>query len=158
MTNAVPVFRELLEDFKLGLDPSLLAGVLHPVLHGFNYSPPRGGLPRLGALRLLLQRAEPLVAALPAHRLRGAPHDRARQSEFQADIAILGPRPDEWTRDGLLYQPFPEVAAPWYHYHLWQAFQQAGFGTDFVSEAVLRGARVRPGRLRYGQRTTMRSL
>ncbi len=38
---------------------------------------PRGGLPRLGPVRLVVERAEPLVAArAPLHGLRGAPHHR----------------------------------------------------------------------------------
>ncbi len=153
MTNAVPVFREMPEDFKLGMDQSALAGVLHPVLHGFNYSPREAGFPgwvRFGSwfneqnpwwphVRRFTDYAARLTAALSG-------------SEFQASVALLGPKADEWARDGLLYQPFPEVSRPWYHYHLWQALQQAGYGTDFVSEGVLQGARLEGGKLRYGSR------
>ena len=153
MTNAVPVFRETLEDFKLGLDQSLLAGVQQPVLHGFNYSPLAAGFPgwvRFGSwlnetnpwwphFRRFADYAARLTSVLTA-------------SEFQASVALLGPRADEWARDGRLYQPFPEVSRPWYHYHLWQALAQAGFGSDFVSEGVLQGARVEGGRLRCGTR------
>jgi hypothetical protein len=153
MTNAVPVFREMPEDFKLGMDLSALAGVHHPVLHGFSYSPREAGFPgwvRFGSwfseqnpwwphVRRFTDYAARLTAVLSA-------------SEFQADVALLGPKADEWARDGLLYQPFPEVSRPWYHYHLWQALQQAGYGTDFVSEGVLRGASVEGGRLRHGTR------
>jgi hypothetical protein len=153
MTNAVPVFREMPEDFKLGMDQSVLAGVHHPVLHGFNYSPPAAGFPgwvRFGSwfneqnpwwphVRRFTDYAARLTAVLS-------------QSDFQASVALLGPRADEWARDGRLYQPFPEVSRPWYHYHLWQALQQAGYGTDFVSEGVVRGTRVEDGRLRYGSR------
>jgi hypothetical protein len=154
MTNAVPVFREMPEDFKLGMDQSALAGVHHPVLHGFSYSPPEAGFPgwvRFGSwfneqnpwwphVRRFTDYAARLTTVLSG-------------SEFQASVALLGPRADEWARDGLLYQPFPEVSRPWYHYHLWQALQQAGYGTDFVSEGVLRGARLEGGRLRYGSRS-----
>ena len=154
MTNAVPVFREMPEDFKLGMDQSALAGVHHPVLHGFNYSPREAGFPgwvRFGSwfseqnpwwphVRRFTDYAARLTTVLSS-------------SEFQASVALLGPRADEWARDGLLYQPFPEVSRPWYHYHLWQALQQAGYGTDFVSEGVLRGARLEGGRLRYGSRS-----
>lgn len=154
MTNAVPVFREMPEDFKLGMDASALAGVHHPILHGFNYSPLEAGFPgwvRFGSwfseqnpwwkhVRRFTDYAARLAAVLSA-------------TEFQANVALLGPRAEEWARDGLLYQPFPEVSRPWYHYHLWQALQQAGYGTDFVSEGVLRGARTDGGRLRYGART-----
>ena len=155
MTNAVPVFREMPEDFKLGMDQSALAGVHQPVLHGFSYSPREAGFPgwvRFGSwfneqnpwwphVRRFTDYAARLTTVLSS-------------SEFQASVALLGPRADEWARDGLLYQPFPEVSRPWYHYHLWQALQQAGYGTDFVSEGVLRGAQ-RRGRhdLRYGARS-----
>jgi hypothetical protein len=153
MTNAVPVFREMPEDFKLGMDVSALAGVHHPVLHGFNYSPREAGFPgwvRFGSwfneqnpwwphVRRFTDYAARLTTVLSS-------------SEFQADVALLGPRADEWARDGLLYQPFPEVSRPWYHYHLWQALQQAGYGTDFVSEGVLRAARVEGETLRSGTR------
>jgi hypothetical protein len=154
MTNAVPVFREMPEDFKLGMDQSALAGVHHPVLHGFSYSPREAGFPgwvRFGSwfneqnpwwphVRRFTDYAARLTTVLSG-------------SEFQANVALLGPRADEWSRDGLLYQPFPEVSRPWYHYHLWQALQQAGYGTDFVSEGVLRGARLDGSRLRYGARS-----
>jgi hypothetical protein len=154
MTNAVPVFREMPEDFKIGMDQSLLAGVHHPVLHGFNYSPPEAGFPgwvRFGSwfseqnpwwphVRRFTDYAARLTTVLSG-------------SEFQASVALLGPRAEEWARDGLLYQPFPEVSRPWYHYHLWPALQQAGYGADFVSEGVLLGARVEAGRLRYGSRS-----
>jgi len=154
MTNAVPVFRETLEDFKLGMDQSVLAGVHHPVMHGFNYSPREAGFPgwvRFGSwlneqnpywphFRRFADYAARLTAVLSG-------------SDFQASVALLGPRADEWARDGLLYQPFPEVQRPWYHYHLWQAFQQAGFGTDYVSEAVLGSARTEGGRLGFGPRS-----
>jgi hypothetical protein len=154
MTNAVPVFRELLEDFKLGMDLSLLAGVQQPVIHGFNYSPREAGFPGWVRFGSWLNEQNPWWPHLRrftdyAARLTSV----LSRSEFQASVALLGPRADEWSRDGLLYQPFPEVSRPWYHYHLWQALQQAGFGTDFVSEGVLCAARVEQGRLLYGPRS-----
>jgi hypothetical protein len=154
MTNAVPVFRETLEDFKLGMDQSALAGVHHPVMHGFNYSPPAAGFPGWVRFGSWLNEQNPWWP----HFRRFADYSARLAtvlsgSEFQASVALLGPRADEWARDGLLYQPFPELARPWYHYHLWQALQQAGFGTDYVSEAVLRGAHAADGRLRYGSRS-----
>ena len=154
MTNAVPVFREMPEDFKLGMDQSALAGVAAPRPPRLQLLAARGGLPRVGAVRLVVQRAEPLVAARPPlHRLRGAAHDRPVVVRVPGEAwRSSGRRADEWARDGLLYQPFPEVSRPWYHYHLWQALQQAGYGTDFVSEGVLRGARVEGGKIAYGAR------
>jgi len=45
MTNAVPVFRETLEDFKRGFDATLLDGLNQPIIHGFNYTPLDAGFP-----------------------------------------------------------------------------------------------------------------
>jgi hypothetical protein len=153
MTNAVPVFREMPEDFKLGMDQSVLAGVQQPVLHGFNYSPREAGFPgwvRFGSWWSEQNPWWPYVRRFTDYAARLT--TVLSSSEFQASVALLGPRADEWARDGLLYQPFPEVSRPWYHYHLWQALQEAGYGTDYVSEGVLRGARLDGGRIAYGAR------
>ncbi len=154
MTNAVPVFRETLEDIKLCYDMSLATGVIHPVLHGFNYSPPEAGFPgwvRFGSyfnekniwwpyFHHWADYAARLTAVL-------------EQTEpGPATVAILGPRADEWVRHNLLYQPFPEVALPWYHYHLWQALQEDGVASDFVSEDVLQQATAGGGTLYCGAR------
>ena len=154
MTNAVPVFRETLEDIKLCFDMSLATGVIHPVLHGFNYTPPEAGFPgwvRFGSyfneknpwwpyFRLWSDYAARLTAVLE------------QTKPGPAAVAILGPRADEWAHHGLLYQPFPEVALPWYHYHLWQAMQQDGVASDFVSESILQQATAARGTLRCGAR------
>jgi hypothetical protein len=153
MTNAVPVFRATLADMKLLLDRSLLTGVLHPIIHGFNYSPPEAGFPgwvRFGTwlneqnpwwpyLRRLTDYSARLTTVLA-------------QSDGQADLAILGPRADEWARYVRLYQPFPEVVVPWYHYELPAALASAGYGSDFVSERVLQGSTAEDGTLRFGPR------
>lgn len=153
MTNAVPALRATLADMKRLLDMSLLAGVVHPILHGFSYSPRSAGFPgwmRFGTwlneqnpwwphLRRFTDYSARLTAVLA-------------QSDQQADLAILGPRADEWARHIRLYQPFPEVAVPWYHYELPSALAQAGWGSDFVSEAVLQQTTAGEGRLRFGPR------
>jgi hypothetical protein len=153
MTNAVPVFRAVPADLKRLYDMSLLTGVLQPVIHGFNYSPPEAGFPgwvRFGAwlnernpwwpyLRRFTDYAARLTSVLVG-------------SEGQAEIAILGPRADEWARHERLYQPFPEVALPWYHYALPDALAQAGYGSDFVSERVIQESSVDDGRMRHGSR------
>jgi hypothetical protein len=153
MTNAVPAFRVTLADMKLLLDKSLLTGVLHPIIHGFNYSPPEAGFPgwvRYGTwlseqnpwwphVRRLTDYSARLTAVLA-------------ESEGQARLALLGPRADEWARHIRLYQPFPEIAVPWYHYALPGALASAGYGTDFVSEKVLQESTATGGVLRFGPR------
>ena len=153
MTNAVPALRATLADMKLLLDRSLLTGVLHPIIHGFNYSPPEAGFPGWVRYGTWLSEQNPWWP-----HLRRFTDYSARltsvlaQSDGQADLAILGPRADEWARHIRLYQPFPEVAVPWYHYELPSALAQAGFGSDFVSESVLQQTTAEGGRLRFGPR------
>ena len=153
MTNTVPVFRETLEDFKAGLDLSLMTGVIHPVMHGFNYTPPEAGFPgwiRFGSylnekntwwphFRNWADYSARLTAVL-------------RSTTATGQVAILGPRADEWARAGLLYQPFPETHLPWYHYFLWEALQHNGVSSDYTSENVLQASSFANGRLRYGSR------
>ncbi len=151
MTNAVPVFRETLQDFKLCYDMSLMSGVIHPVVHGFNYNPPEAGFPGWVRFGCYLNEKNPWWPYFRhwsdyASRLSTV----LLQSDAQASVAILGPRADEWSRDFLLYQPFPEVARPWYHYHLWQALNQLGISSDFVSEEILQKATFDGRRLRSG--------
>jgi hypothetical protein len=153
MTNAIPALRATLADMKRLLDMSLLTGVVHPVIHGFNYSPPEAGFPGWLRFGTWLNEHNPWWP-----HLRRFTDYSARltsvfaQSDGQAELAILGPRADEWARHIRLYQPFPEVAVPWYHYELPSALAQAGFGSDFVSERVLQQSTAEGGRLRFGPR------
>ena len=154
MTNAVPVFRETLQDFKLCYDMSLMSGVIHPVVHGFNYNPPEAGFPGWVRFGCYLNEKNPWWPYFRhwsdyASRLSSV----LLQSDAQASVAILGPRADEWSHDFLLYQPFPEVARPWYHYHLWQSLNHLGLSSDFVSEEILQKATFDGGRMRSGERS-----
>jgi hypothetical protein len=153
MTNTVPVFRETLADFKQALDATLLDGLNHPIVHGFNYSPREAGFPGWVQFGSYLNERTPFwpyfrrfsdYAARLGVVLRG--------SEAQAQVALLAPRADEWSRHGPLYQPFPELHMPWYQYALARAVHQAGSGADFVSERVLQQARFADGKLWIGKR------
>jgi hypothetical protein len=151
MTNAIPVFRETLQDFKLGFDASLLAGLNHPIIHGFNYTPPDAGFPGWVRFGCYLNERTPWwpyfrqfsdYAARLGTIMRG--------STARARLAVLAPRPDEWAKHGLLYQPFPEVAEPWYQYQLMEAIPQAGYNADYISEKILIDGTKRDGRLAFG--------
>jgi hypothetical protein len=153
MTNAVPAFRATLADMKLLLDKSLLTGVLHPIIHGFNYSPPEAGFPGWVRYGTWLNEQNPWwphVRRFTDYSARLT--SVLARSDGQASLAILGPRADEWARHVRLYQPFPEVAVPWYHYALPGALASAGYGSDFVSEKVLQESSAADGRLRFGPR------
>ena len=153
MTNAVPAFRVTLADMKLLLDEALLTGVLHPIIHGFNYSPPEAGFPgwvRYGTWLNEKNPWWPFVRRFTDYSARLT--SVLARSDGQASLAILGPRADEWARHVRLYQPFPEIAIPWYHYALPGALASAGYGSDFVSERVLQESTAADGTLRFGPR------
>jgi hypothetical protein len=151
MTNAVPVFRETLQDFKRGLDATLLTGLNHPIMHGFNYTPLDAGFPgwvRFG--NYLNERTPwwPYFKQFSDYTARLG--TVMRHSNARARIAVLAPRPDEWSKYGLLIQPFPEVADPWYQFKLIDAVQQAGYNADYISEKILTDGQRVNGQLRYG--------
>lgn len=151
MTNAVPVFRETLQDFKRTLDATLLDGLNQPVIHGFNYTPPDAGFPgwvRFGSYLNDRTPWWPYFRQFTDYAARLG--TVLRQTTAPARVALLAPRPEEWARHGLLYQPFPEVADPWYQFSLIHAVQQAGFNADYVSERILVEGRKSGGRLQFG--------
>lgn len=151
MTNAVSPFQETLADFKLLLDQAFLDGINHPILHGYNYSPPDAGLPGWMRFGSFVSERNPWWTALPVFSDYTARVGTVlRASVHQAEVAILPPQADEWGRFGRLYQPYPEVRHPWYLYDLPRAIHHAGNGADFVSEQVLQEAEFRDGRLCYG--------
>lgn len=151
MTNAVPVFRENLQDFKRALDATLIAGLNHPILHGFNYTPPDAGFPgwvRFGSYLNDRTPWWPYFRRFTDYAARLG--TVMRRSEARARVAVLAPRADEWSRHGLLYQPFPEVLDPWYQFKLIDAIQQAGYNADYISDRILAEGKKSAGRLRYG--------
>jgi len=153
MTNAVPAFRETMADFKQTLDQTLLDGVSHPILHGFNYTPPEAGFPGWVRFGCYFNERSPWWMHLLHFSTYSARMTTLLQAgEIEARIALLGPRADELGRLGMLYQPFPETRYPWYHYAIAEAFRQAGYGVDFVSERILQSASVEAGMIRFADR------
>ena len=151
MTNAVPVFRETLANFKEGMDVSLLAGLNHPVIHGFNYTPPDAGFPGWVRFGCYLNDRTPWWPAFKRFSDYAARIGTVlRASAARAEVAILAPMADEWARFGRLYQPFPEVRFPWYQYSMASVVQNVGYGSDFVSERILQAARFAEGRINFG--------
>lgn len=151
MTSPVVPFKETLADFKLATDLTFLDGLNHPILHGYNYSPPEAGFPGWVRYGSFVSAMNPWWATLPRYSDYVARVGTVmRQATPRAEVAILPPRLDEWGRFGRLYQPFPEVRHPWYIYELGRAIQQAGNGSDYVSEQILQQAQVRDGALHYG--------
>lgn len=153
MTNAVPAFRETMADFKQTLDQTLLDGISHPILHGFNYTPLEAGFPGWVRFGCYFNERSPWWPHMHHFSTYSARMTTLLQAgEIEARIALLGPRVDELSRLGMLYQPFPETRHPWYHYAIAEAFRQAGFGVDFVSERILQDATAEDGKINYGSR------
>lgn len=151
MTNAVPVFRETLQDFKRCFDATILSGLNHPIIHGFNYTPLDAGFPGWVRFGNYLNERTPWWPYFRQFSDYAARLGTVmRNSEAHARIAVLAPRPDEWAKHGLLYQPFPEVAEPWYQYLLTEAIQQAGYNVDYVSEKILVEGQTDQGKLTFG--------
>ncbi|MBK1878672.1 glycosyl hydrolase [Pelagicoccus mobilis] len=153
MTNAVPVFRETLGDFKRTFDLTAQSGPNHPIIHGFNYTPLEAGFPGWVRFGCYLNERNPFWQHMHQFNDYAARVGTIlRNSDYQAQIAVLAPRPEEWERYGLLYQPFPEKVYPWYQYRLPIALQKLGFGVDFVSEEIIAESTIENGIINYNGR------
>lgn len=149
MTNTQGVFRATLEYIKQATDLSVITGVNHFVLHGFNYSPPEAGFPgwvRYGAYFNEQNPWWPHFGKWADYCARLS--YVLQQTKPNVQIAILGPTADVWSRDGLDRGPF--VYTPRYLHLLWQAIHQNGCSADYVNRTVLEEATFAGGRLRYG--------
>jgi hypothetical protein len=137
-TNTAAVFNATLERIKRVGDQSNLSGVTHSIFHGFNYTPleaPFPGWIRYGTffnernpwwpyLRLYTDYKARLSALL-------------RETKPFADILVLHPLADLWTRLGPQRDPFPEQRYPPYQYRVWEAIHRNGSACDYASEHVL---------------------
>jgi hypothetical protein len=154
MTNTEMVFNATLETIKLAGDQSILSGVTHSVLHGFNYSPPQAPFPgwiRYGTYFNEQNPWWPYFKQWADYKTRL--YSVLQQGEMQADIALLPPLADLSGKFGFQRDPFPVFAYPKYVYQVWEAIHQNGSGCDYVTEDILRQAQVSNGKLTYGTRT-----
>jgi len=152
MTNTQGVFRATLEYIKQATDLNFITGVNHNILHGFNYSPPEAGFPgwvRYGTyfnehnpwwpyLRYWSDYTARLCAVF-------------QNSKPKAEVAILGPTPDVWSRHGVTRSYFIET--PWYLHRIWQAVHQNGCSADYLNGWVLQNATFKNGQICFGPMT-----
>ncbi|GAA4304588.1 glycosyl hydrolase [Compostibacter hankyongensis] len=154
MTNTGMVFNATLENIKITGDQSILTGVTHSVLHGFNYSPleaPFPGWIRYGTFFNERNTWWPYFRKWSDYKARL--YALLQQSEMQADVALLPPLADLSMRFGFQRDPFPSFAYPPYVYQVWEAVHQDGGGCDYVTERILQQSSVKDGRLTYGTRS-----
>lgn len=149
MTNLRGVFQTTLEYIKQAGDLNLMCGVNHFVLHGFNYSPPEAGFPGWIRYGTFLNEQTPWWP----HFRRWADYNARLCSVLQAsrpraEVAILGPTAEVWSRSGVERQGF--IHSPPYLHLLWQAIHQNGCSADFINEAALRNASFEDGKIRHG--------
>lgn len=154
MTNTDDPFHTSLERIKLAGDQSMLTGVTHSVLHGFNYSPldaPFPGWVRYGTYFSERNPWWPYFKLWTDYKARLSAI--FQQSEMQAEIAILPPAADMAEKYGFQRDPFPRVAYPRYLHKIWEAVHQNGNGSDYLSDDIVRTSTVEDGELRFHSRS-----
>ncbi|MDR2774827.1 MAG: hypothetical protein LBC19_08810 [Tannerella sp.] len=152
-TNTSVVFNATLERIKMSGDMSNLSGVNHSILHGFNYTPLEAPFP--GWIRYGMYLNERNLW-WEYFKLWAAYKSRVslvlQETEAFADIAVLHPLADMWTKFGTQRDPFPELHYPEYQYRVWDAIHKNGNSCDYTSEAVIRQSVAENGYLKYNSR------
>jgi hypothetical protein len=152
-TNTNAVFNATLERLKLTGDQSNLSGVTHSIIHGFNYSPPEAPFP--GWIRYGMYLSDrntwwnyfKLWATYKA-RVSAI----LQETEAFADIAVMHPLADMWTKHGTQRDPFPDLLYPKYQYHVWEGIHKNGNSCDYTSEGIIQQSTIENGYLRYKNR------
>jgi len=154
ITNTSVVFNASLERIKMTGDQSNLSGVTHSIFHGFNYSPKEAPFPGWVRYGTFFNERNPLF---PYFKLwfnyKGRLSAVLQRSTLYANIAVMHPLADLWSKFGAPWDPFPERAYPPYMHNVWETIQQNGDGCDYVSEKILQQASFKNGKLSYGPRT-----
>jgi hypothetical protein len=154
MTNTDDPFHTSLERIKIGADQSMLSGVTHSVLHGFNYSPldaPFPGWVRYGTYFSERNPWWPYFKLWTDYKARLSAI--FQHSVMQAQIAILPPAADLAEKYGFQRDPFPRVAYPPYLHKIWEAVHQNGNGCDYLSEDIIQKSSVNNGQLTFNGRS-----
>ena len=153
ITNTETVFNATLERIKITGDQSNTSGVTHSILHGFNYSPLETPFPGWVRYGTFFNERNPwwsffkLWAAYKA-RLSAL----LMETEFFADIAVMNPLADLWTKHGTQRDPFPELYYPKYQNRVWEAIHRNGNSCDYTSEAIIQQSIPANGFLKYNNR------
>lgn len=153
ITNTSMAFNATLERVKVAGDQSNLSGVTHSILHGFNYSPRRAEFPgwiRYGTYFSERNTWWPYFKLWSAYKARVS--TVLQNSDFYADIAVMHPLADMWTKHGTQRDPFPSLHYPPYQYKVWEAIHQNGNSCDYISESIIQKATSQDGYLQFNDR------
>lgn len=156
ITNISQVFFASLEMIKIIGDQSNLSGVNHSVLHGYNYSPERAEFPgwiRWGSYFNERNPWWPYFKLWTSYKARIS--SIFQMADANADIAIMHPLADKWSKYGQQFQPAFGWGEryPWYEYDLWYAIHQNGNTCDYISENIINDSKIENGALTYNKRT-----
>ena len=149
MTNTRKIFNCTLGTIKQADDMNFITGITHSVLHGFNYVPPDvpfPGLIRYGTYFSEYNTWWPYMKYWTNYNARLS--HVLQSTKPVSNIAIIGPTPDIWSREGLVREPFHSTPA--YLHKLWEPISQLGSTCDYLHEAVIQKANIQDGLLRYG--------
>ena len=153
LTNTDMVFNETLEVLKIAADQSIISGVTHPIFHGFNYSPPAAPFPAWVRYGSFINERNPWW---PYFRLftdyKARLSALLQHTEMFADIAVLPPIADMWSKYGAQNEPFPSLIHPSWQTLIWESIHQNGNGCDYISEQVIIDSVIHDGYLHYGPR------
>jgi len=153
MTDTYMVFNTSLENLKVGGDQSAITGVSHSIFHGFNYSPPEAPYPgwiRYGAYYSENNTWWPYFHLYNEYKARMSA--LLQNVTMYTDIAILPPLDDMWSLIGAQMEPFPSITHVDWFTLVWEAINKNGSGCDYVSQMVIRDARMENGFMIYGQK------
>ncbi|MDD2382340.1 MAG: glycosyl hydrolase, partial [Mariniphaga sp.] len=154
ITNTTRVFITTLEAVKMTGDQSMISGVTHSVLHGFNYSPPEAPFPgwvRYGTWFNERNTWWPYFRRWADYKARMS--TVLQQAVPQANVAVLQPLNDLWLKHGLQRDPFPHKFYPPYQYEIWKAIHQNGGGCDYVSEKIINKSSFSKGTMNFNERS-----
>jgi len=153
LTNIHMVFNESLELMKVASDQSMISGVTHSILHGFNYSPPGALFPGWVIYGSFINEKNPwwkYFHYFTEYKARLSA--LLQQATMFADIAVLPATADLWSIYGAQNDPFPVAMQPAWQTLIWESIHQNGNGCDYISEKIIQDAKIQKGFLHYGPR------
>ena len=153
LTNIHMVFNESLELMKIASDQSIISGVTHSILHGFNYSPPAALFPGWVIYGSFINEKNPwwkYFRYFTEYKARLSA--LVQQATMFADIAVLPATADLWSIYGAQNDPFPTVMHPAWQTLIWESIHKNGNGCDYISEQIIQDAKMENGFLYYGPR------
>ena len=151
MTNTYIVFNATLELLKIGSDQSIMSGITHSVLEGFNYSPPEAPFPgwvQYGSYFSENSNLWPYFKYLIDYKARIS--SVLMNADTYSDIAILPATYDLWGDMGVQTDPFPEKLNIPYTSIIWESINKTGGAADYTTEMIIQDSTVKKGKLCYG--------